>query len=116
VIIHSCGDNTKMFEHFIKWGFDGGHAYENTSNVDIYEQKKRHGDRFTIVGGVGVDYLLTERSKPHEVEEGVKTLIRALAPGGRFIIGPVHTHPDMDISKVKIMVETVREHGNYPIT
>ena len=115
VIIHSCGDNTKMFEHFIKWGFDGGHAYENTSNVDIYEQKKRHGDRFTIVGGVGVDYLLTERSKPHEVEEGVKTLIQALAPSGRFIIGPVHTHPDMDISKVKIMVETVRKHGNYPI-
>ncbi len=115
IIIHSCGDNTKMFEYFIEWGFDGGHAYENTSNVNIFEEKKRHGDRFTIVGGVGVDYLLTQHSKSWEVEEGVRELIQALAPGGRFIIGPVHTHPDLDISKVKIMLETVRQHGNYPI-
>lgn len=115
IILHSCGDNTKMFDYFIKWGFDGGHAYENTSNVDIYKEKELHGDQFTIVGGVGIDYLLTEYSKPEEVEEGVKKLIRKLAPGGRFIIGPVHTHPDMDMSKVKIMMDTVRKHGNYPI-
>jgi len=115
IIIHSCGDNTKMFEYFIKWGFDGGHAYENTSNVNIDEEKKRHGNRFTIVGGVGVDYLLTEHSKPHEVEEGVKDLIQRIAPGGRFIIGPVHTHPDMDIPKIKIMLETVKKYGQYPI-
>ncbi|MBW2365418.1 MAG: hypothetical protein JRF25_10215, partial [Deltaproteobacteria bacterium] len=79
------------------------------------KEKELHGDQFTIVGGVGIDYLLTERSKPEEVEEGVKKLIRELAPGGRFIIGPVHTHPDMDMSKVKIMMDTVRKHGNYPI-
>ncbi len=115
IILHSCGDNTKMFDLFIKWGFDGGHAYENTSNVDIFKEKELHGDRFTIVGGVGVDYLLTEHSKPHEVEEGVKDLIAKLAPEGRFIIGPVHTHPDMDMSKVKIMMDTVRKHGSYPI-
>jgi len=115
IIIHSCGDNTKMFDYFIKWGFDGGHAYENTSNVNIYKEKELHGDRFTMVGGVGVDYLLTEYSKPHEVKEGVKELIQTLAPGGRFIIGPVHTHPDMDMSKVKIMMDTVRDYGDYPI-
>ncbi len=111
IIIHSCGDNTKMFDYFIKWGFDGGHAYENTSNVDIFNEKKIHGDKFTIVGGVGVDYLLTERSKPEEVEDYVKKLIRSLSPGGRFVIGPVHTHPDLDISKIRVMLETVRELG-----
>ena len=116
IIIHSCGDNTKMFDYFIKWGFDGGHAYENTSNVDIFQEKKIHGDRFTIVGGVGVDYLLTDRSRPEEVEENVKTLIRELGPGSRFIIGPVHTHPDLDMSKVKIMLETVKRYGGYPIS
>jgi len=115
IILHSCGDNTKMFDYFIKWGFDGGHAYENTSNVDIYKEKELHGDQFTMVGGVGVDHLLTEHSTPEEVEEGVKELIQVLAPGGRFIIGPVHTHPDMDMSKVKIMMEIVRKHGKYPI-
>lgn len=115
ILLHSCGDNTKLFDLFIEWGFDGGHAYENTSNVDIYHEKRVHGDRFTIVGGVGVDYLLTKRSTPEEVVAETKKLIKSCGPGGRFLIGPVHDHPDMDMEKVKVMLETVREYGRYPI-
>lgn len=116
IAIHSCGDNTKLFDNFIKWGFDGGHAFENTSNVDIAYEKKKHGDRFTIIGGMGIDYLLTERSKPEEVVEGVKHLLRTCAPGGRFLIGPVHSHSDVEVSKLKMMIEATREYGRYPIT
>ncbi len=115
ILLHSCGDNTKLFDYFIKWGFDGGHAFETTSDVDIPYEKKTHGDRFTIVGGVGIDYLLTERSKPEEVVDATKQIIRTCAPGGRFLLAPVHSHPDMDVSKVKIMLDTAREHGKYPI-
>jgi len=115
ILLHACGDNTKLFDYFIKWGFDGGHAFETTSNVDIPYEKKTHGDRFTIVGGVGIDYLLTERSKPEEVVEATKDMIRVCAPGGRFLLAPVHCHPDLDISKVKIMLDTARKHGTYPL-
>ncbi|MBN1883074.1 MAG: hypothetical protein JW885_12945 [Deltaproteobacteria bacterium] len=115
IMIHSCGDNTKLFDLFIKWGFDGGHAYENTSNVDIEYEKKTHGDQFTMVGGVGIDYILTERSTPDEVRDEIRYLLRTCGPGGRFLIGPVHDHPDMDMEKVKIMLETVWEDGTYPI-
>ena len=115
MIIHSCGDNTKLFDNFMKWGFDGGHAYENTSNVDIYAQKKLHGDTFTIIGGMGVDYLLTFDSKPEEVVEKTKELIKNLAPGGRFILAPTHSHPEVDMSKEKVMLETAWEYGKYPI-
>jgi len=115
MIMHSCGDNTKLFDNFIKWGFDGGHAYENTSNVDIYAEKKLHGDKFTIIGGMGVDYLLTFDSKPEEVVEKTKELIKNLAPGGRFILAPAHSHPEVDMSKEKIMLETAWEYGKYPL-
>jgi uroporphyrinogen decarboxylase len=115
ILIHSCGDNTKMFDYFIKWGFDGGHAYEPTSNVNIAYEKKTHGDRFTIVGGIGIDYTLTERSKPEEVVASTKEVIRTCAPGGRFILAPTHTHPDIDMSKVKIMIETAHKYGQYPL-
>lgn len=115
VLLHSCGDNTKMFDYFIQWGFDGGHAYENTSNVDIFREKEIHGDVFTIVGGVGVDYLLTTRSKPEEVEEKVAELIKRCGPGGRFLIGPIHDHPDMDMEKVRVMIEAAHKYGKYPI-
>lgn len=114
-MLHACGDNTKLFDYFIKWGFDGGHAFETTSNVDIPYEKKTHGDRFTIVGGIGIDYLLTERSKPQEVVEATKEIIRICASGGRFLLAPVHCHPDLDISKVKIMLDTAKEYGTYPL-
>ncbi len=115
ILIHACGDNTLMFDNFIKWGFDGGHAFENTSNVDIPYEKKTHGDVFTIIGGAGVDYTLTTHSTPEEVVEDIKEIIKICAPGGRFLLAPVHSHPEMDMSKVKIMLETAWEYGKYPI-
>jgi uroporphyrinogen decarboxylase len=115
-ILHSCGDNTLLFDTFIKWGVDGLHAYENTSNVDIYKEKKIHGHQVTIVGGVGVDYLLTDRSKDEEIDAEVKKLITHLGPGGRFLIAPVHSLSSIPAAKLKVMLEAVARYGKYPIT
>jgi uroporphyrinogen-III decarboxylase len=115
IMNHSCGDNTKLFDLFIKWGYDGGHAFETTSNVDIAYEKKTHGDRYTIVGGMGVDYILTSFSKPEEVREAARNVIKTCAPGGRFLLSMAHTHPELDIEKVKIMLEVAKDFGRYPI-
>ena len=104
-----------MFDYFIKWGIDGCHAFENTSNVDIYKMKKIYGNKLTIIGGVGVDYLLTDRSQDEEIVEEVKKLIKALGPGGRFIIGPVHSLSSIPAKKLKVMLDAVEEYGKYPI-
>jgi len=114
-VLHSCGDNTLLFDTFISWGVDGLHAYENTSNVDIFHEKKIHGDKVTMIGGVGVDYLLTERSKDHEVVEKVKQLIAGLGPGGRFILSPVHSLSGIPAHKLTVMVDAVERYGSYPI-
>jgi uroporphyrinogen decarboxylase len=113
--IHSCGDNTELFDYFIKWGFDGGHAYETTSTVDVFKEKEIHGDEFTIIGGMGIDYMLTKKSKPREVVEKTKELLRKLGPHGRFILAPSHSHPEVDMEKQQIMVDTVKKYGKYPI-
>ena len=113
--MHSCGDNTLLFDTFIKWGVDGLHAYENTSNVDIYKEKQIHGSQVTIVGGVGVDYLLTDRSKDEEIDAQVKKLIQHLAPGGRFLIAPVHSLSSIPARKLKVMLDAVKKYGKYPI-
>ncbi|HDP23957.1 MAG TPA: hypothetical protein ENN34_00790 [Deltaproteobacteria bacterium] len=115
-VLHSCGDNTLLFDTFISWGVDGLHAYENTSNVDIYHEKKIHGDKVTIIGGVGVDYLLTERSRDEEVVEKVKECIARLGPGGRFIISPVHSLSTIPAHKLRVMVDAVHAYGHYPIS
>jgi uroporphyrinogen decarboxylase len=115
-IHHSCGDNTLLFDYFIKWGADGCHGYENTSNVDINKQKRERGDRLTIVGGVGVDYILSERSKDEEVVDEVRRLIKELAPGGRYILSAVHGLSSMPAHKQKVMVDACKQYGNYPIS
>lgn len=115
-VLHSCGDNTLLFDTFISWGVDGLHAYENTSNVDIFREKKIHGDKVTIIGGVGVDYLLTDRSTDEEVISEVKRLIAALGPGGRFIIAPVHSLSTIPAHKLRVMVDAVNRFGVYPVT
>lgn len=114
-VLHSCGDNTLLFDTFISWGVDGLHAYENTSNVDIFSEKKLHGDQATIIGGVGVDYLLTDRSKDEEVVSEVKRLLTELGPGGRFIIAPVHSLSTIPAHKLRVMVDAVARFGAYPV-
>ena len=113
IVLHSCGDNTLLFDTFISWGFDGCHAYEPTSNVDIYKEKKLHGDKITIVGNVGVDYLLTNRSTDEEVVDEVKSLVAGLAPGGRFILAPAHSLNSIPAHKFKVMIEAAHEFGKY---
>jgi len=115
-VLHSCGDNTLLFDIFISWGVDGLHAYEMTSNVDIFKEKKIHGDKVTIIGGMGVDYLLTDRSKDEEVVDEVKKLIRELGPGGRFIISPVHSLSSIPAHKLRVMLDAAHKYGSYPIS
>jgi hypothetical protein len=113
VVVHSCGDNTKLFDLFIDWGVDGLHAYETTSNVDIFNEKKIHGDRVTMIGGVGIDYLLTGRSRDEEVVERVKELVEKLGPGGRFILSPVHGEAATPAHKLRVMLDAAHEFGRY---
>jgi len=115
VIFHSCGDNTLLFDMFIRWGADGLHAYELTSTVDIYKEKEVSGDKVTIIGGIGVDYLLTDRSTDAEVEAAVKQQIKRLGVGGRYIMAPVHGLPSVPAHKLKIMIDTLHAHGRYPL-
>ncbi|HOM28746.1 MAG TPA: uroporphyrinogen decarboxylase family protein [Deltaproteobacteria bacterium] len=115
-VLHSCGDNTLLFDTFISWGVDGLHAYETTSNVDIFKEKELHGDKVTIIGGVGVDYLLTDRSRDEEVVREVRRLIARLGPSGRFIISPVHSLSTIPAHKLRVMVDAVRTYGRYPLS
>ncbi len=64
---------------------------------------------------MGVDYILTSRSKPEEVREAARNVIKTCAPGGRFLLAMAHTHPELDVEKIKIMLEVAKDYGRYPI-
>jgi len=84
--------------------------------VNIFREKRERGDKMTIVGNVGVDYLLTDRSKDEEIVDEVKKLIRELGPGGRYILSPVHGLSSMPAHKMKVMVDACKKYGKYPIS
>ncbi len=57
-ILHSCGDNTLLIDTFIKWRADGLHAYENTSNIDIY--KEAFTEQAEAIAAAGADAIAVE--------------------------------------------------------
>jgi uroporphyrinogen decarboxylase len=115
-ILHSCGNNTRNFPYFIKWGVDGAHALENTAGLDYEVVKGEFGSKLTLIGGVGIDHVLSDRSTDSEVDAAVHQLIQMMAPGGRFIIGNVHSEASVPAAKLRAMLDAVKRHGTYPIT
>ena len=93
------------------WAIDPLHGQE-----DLGKLKRELGGRLTFWGGVsGVQTLKGGDRKA--LEEEVRTAIRTLAPGGGFILMPVHAiECDTKWEDVLYLVELVRRHGRYPIS
>lgn len=84
-------------------------------NVDLHQLKQKIGDDICIVGGVN-SYLTVERGTNQEIEQAVTEAIRALAPGGGFILEPVDGI-QMERKKIwdrlMVMIDTWRQVGTY---
>ena len=56
------------------------------------------------------------RGSIQDVEEEVKGRIRALAPGGGYILAPAHNlQPDTTPEKIVAMYDYAVKYGAYPI-
>lgn len=69
----------------------------------------------TMIGNINpVDIML--HGTASEVEDGCVELIQKCGPGGRFILGTGCEIPlDTPYENVKMMVDSVRKYGRYPI-
>jgi len=85
VVYHSDGYIMDIIPELIKAGIDGLNPVEKAAGMDIREVKNLYGDKITIVGGVDVSGLLPYGTKD-EVSREVRSIIRDVAPGGRFLI------------------------------
>ena len=115
--IHSCGSIWNLVESFIESGFDIMNPVQcSAARMDPQALKEMFGGRITFWGG-GVD---TQRTlpfgTPDEVREEVWARIQAFAAGGGFVFNTIHNiQPKTPVANVLAMVETLREHGTYPI-
>jgi uroporphyrinogen decarboxylase len=105
--IHSDGNVTAIFPDLIEIGLDVYNPFQ-PEIMDVYEVKKRFGDRLSFHGGIGVQKLLPFGS-PEEVEETAQRMIVEVGAGGGYILGPSHSIlADSPIENVVALIETAK--------
>jgi uroporphyrinogen decarboxylase len=83
--------------------------------MDADQLKRDFGARLSFHGAIDTQDLLPFRS-PSAVAAETERCIRALGPGGGYILAPVHNvQPDVPPENLLAMVETLRRVGRYPI-
>jgi len=91
---HSCGSVRDLIPEFLEAGvevLDPLQVY--AKDMDPAELKAEYGDVLCFSGGIDEQELLP-KGTPGQVAEGVRELIRIMAPGGGFFIGPTHNFQD----------------------
>jgi len=115
LIYHSDGDLRPVINDIIANGVNVLHPVEPKA-MDIVQLKRKYGDVLAFAGNVDLGYTLT-RGTPAEVKAEVKEKIKALAPGGGYLLGSSNSIPEyVPLENFEAMCEAVFEYGVYPIT
>ncbi|GAB4326126.1 MAG: hypothetical protein Kow0069_32430 [Promethearchaeota archaeon] len=114
VMMHSCGNVTELVPMLVEAGLDALHPWEPTAGMDVFEGKKRWGDRLAIVGNVPLELL--SRGTPAQVDAHVRELVAACAPGGGYVISSQHSLlPSVRLENYLAMLRAARRYGRYPL-
>jgi len=113
LIYHTDGNILEVLEAIQDAGVNAIHPVDPTG-MDIYGFKQCVAGKLCVIGNVDVDLLL--RGTPAEVEAETKKHLQRLGPGGGYILGSSNSIPrTCKIENYRIMLETTRRYGVYPI-
>ncbi len=104
VMMHSDGGVMELVPDFIEAGIDALHPWESAAGMDIFEAKKRWGNKLALVGNVPIELL--SHGTTAEVREYVTRLITDVAPGGGYILSS--SHSIVSSCKVENYIEMIR--------
>jgi uroporphyrinogen decarboxylase len=107
VIIHSCGKVDAVFPDLIEIGLDVFNPFQ-PEVIDVYDAKRRYGDRLSFFGGVS-----TQRTLPFgtvkQVQEEVRRLLAEVGRDGGYICAPAHAIPgDAKPENIAAMIEVLQ--------
>lgn len=115
VAFHSCGNATAMLPDLIDLGIVMYNPVEPTSGADIYELKKRYGNKMSFSGNIDMAGVLSFGS-PEDVMQDVKEHIDALAPGGGYVVTSSHSVMNhIPHENFLAMIEATHRYGRYPL-
>jgi len=116
VCLHSCGSVYWAIQDFIDVGIDVLNPLQVAAkDMDTKRLKEEFGKDLAFWGGCDTQRVLPFGS-PEEVKKEVKKRIKDLAPGGGFVLTPVHNiQAGVPPENIVSMYKSVEEYGRYPI-
>ncbi len=116
IMLHSCGAIKPFIPDWIEMGLDILDPIQpNAKGLDPFELKREFGDKLVFHGGMDAQWVLPFGTT-EDVRQAAKKYIQALAPGGGFIIAPVHNvQGDVPPQNLIAMRDAVEEFGYYPL-
>jgi uroporphyrinogen decarboxylase len=117
VFFHTDGDVFNLVEDFIEIGVDILNPIQTSAGKmsNIEELKQRYGNHLTFCGAIDTQNILPF-GNPEDIRQEVRRVIRALGPGGGYMVASVHTIMDeVPPENILAMVDAVEEFGHYPL-
>ncbi len=112
VAYHGCGNMTDILPDLLELGVDLLHPVQPEC-MDVFELKRRYGDRLSFWGGVGTQRLLP-RGTPGEIRAATAELLTRLGKGGGFIIAPAHVvEPEVPDANIDALIDAVKTHNTH---
>ena len=112
-IYHSDGNLLPIWDDLTSQGMNAIHPLE-AGSMDLVQLKADYGDRIGFVGGI--DLRILEAGTPEETREATRQVIDILGPGGGYLLSASNSiTPYVRPENLKAMLETLREHGRYPL-
>jgi uroporphyrinogen decarboxylase len=117
VFFHSDGDIFPLIPDLIEIGVEILNPVQTSAGkmADLERLKDKYGQDLVFCGAVDTTRVLPSGT-PEDVRAEVRDVIRALAPGGGYLLSSVHTiQNEVPAENVLAMVDAAREFGSYPI-
>ena len=117
IYYHSCGSITRLLDDLIDMGVDILNPVQvSADGMETDRLKKRFGNRLSFWGAIDTTETLPNGTV-EDVTNEVINRIRDLAPGGGYILAPVHNlQPDIPPDNIIAMFEAASQYGRYPIS
>lgn len=112
-VFHSDGNLTSILPDLIDLGISAFNPIEPGA-MNIADVKRQWGHKICLIGNVDVHLLST--GTPDQITQEVHRLIQNIGPRGGYILSSGNSLASYcKPENVRAMVNTLKEHGTYPI-
>lgn len=117
IFLHTCGSVYRLLPDLIDVGVEVLNPVQvSAADMDTRRLKAEFGDRLSFMGAIDTQRVLPFGA-PEDVKREVERRIADLAPGGGFILAPVHNvQADVSPENLATMYRHGRAVGTYPIS